>query len=163
MGRERRWSDAFTGRRLLFASLVLGGAGLVYVFAFSKSEVIYSRNVDEILREWERFAGDERRVRVEGALVAGSLVRFASCEYRFRLEAKGKEILVRVPRDGDGEDCPELPDTFCDRPGGVGGISADGYVERTPEGPSFVAEHVRMKYFRIDETLPPCFPIPLAR
>lgn len=98
MGSVGRWSSVLTWRRLLAFALVLGGAGLVYAFAFEKPGTFYDRRVDELLQEWEKYADGERRMRVEGALVPGSLVRPQNCEYRFRLAANGKEIPVRYRR-----------------------------------------------------------------
>jgi cytochrome c-type biogenesis protein CcmE len=161
MGSEGRWSGVFTGPRLLAGALVLGGAVLVYVFGFSKSEIIFDMKVDEVVRYWQKFADQEQRVRVNGALVPGSLVRLESCEHRFRLMWNGREIAVRVPRERLGDGCPRLPDTFCESPEGNAGVVAEGYVEGTAERPGFVAEKVMMKYYRIEDLR--CLPIPLVR
>ncbi len=161
MGSVGRWSSLFSGRRLLVGALALGAAVLVYVFAFSKPKVMYSRRVDELLREWKKFADDEQRMRVDGTLVPGSLFRLASCEHRFRLTANGKEILVRVPVEPDGEGCSKFSDTFCASPGEEPRLTVEGYLAGTAERPSFVAEKVMVKYYRVEDLH--CLPIPLVR
>ncbi|HEX6273491.1 MAG TPA: cytochrome c maturation protein CcmE [Polyangiaceae bacterium] len=161
MGGARGWSSVLTGRRLLLLSLGLGGSALVYVFAFTKSEVVWAKSVDEALSDWQRLSNEKLRVRLDGALVPGSLVRLESCEHRFRLQAKGKEISVRVPRERSSEGCAGLPETFCESPGGNAGVSVEGYVEGPLERPSFVADTVMMKYYRFEGLT--CPPIPLVR
>jgi cytochrome c-type biogenesis protein CcmE len=160
MGSVRRWSSVFTGRRLLVLALGLGGAVLLYVFAFTKSEVLRAMSVDEALRDWQRLSNEKQRVRLGGALVPGSLVRLASCEHRFRLQAMGREISVRVPRERLSEGCAGLPETFCESPWNAG-VSVDGYAEGTLERPSFVADTVMMKCYRFEGLN--CRPIPLVR
>ena len=153
-------------RRLVIAALVLGGAALVYAFAFKKPHTLYDRRVDELLKEWEKHADDERRMRVEGALVPGSLVQLQRCEYRFRLKANGKEIPVRFPSEPAGGRCPVLPDTFlCEAREGNTRVTVQGYPEGTAERPGFVAESVmsRVPRFDLGEQLPRCPPVPRAR
>ena len=163
MGSVGRWSSVFTRRRLALLALVLGGAGLVYAFAFRKPRMMFDRRVDEVLREWQKHSDDGERMRIEGALVPGSLVRLESCEHRFRLTANGREIPVRVPPH-EGR-CPALPDTFCVTADATGGVVVEGYVEGTAERPGFVAEGILVKLPRFDlgEPLPRFLPVPLAR
>ena len=62
----------------------------------------------------------QRRVRVEGNLVHGSLEkRDQPCEYRFRLAKGGEEVAVRYPQ------CV-VPDTFRDVPGMDVGVTVEG-------------------------------------
>ncbi len=106
---------------LLVALLVMGGSILTLVFTSFQGSAIYSRKVDEILRDKEKLAG--RTVRVEGTLKRCTLVRRDDpCEYRFTMKSSGKELPVRYAR------CT-VPDTFQDLPGMVVAVTAEGTLD----------------------------------
>src|SRR4051812_27665600 len=93
---------------LLGALLALMGGILTLVFSGGQEAVAYSYQVDEVKAQAATLG--ERQLRVQGSLVAGSLVRRDNpCEYRFmmrKLNAKSGEALeVRYPL------CV-VPDTF---------------------------------------------------
>jgi cytochrome c-type biogenesis protein CcmE len=109
------------------AAVAAAIAGLVLLGMQDAS--VYSKPIDELLANKQRFAG--RTVRAEGTLVKGSLVKKDSpCEYKFVLENKGARLPVRF-----GE-CV-VPDTFKDVPnmdvGATveGELKADGTFEAT--------------------------------
>jgi len=114
---------------LLTALLVLMGGILTLVFTGGKEAVAYSYSVDEIKAKSGQIG--ERLVRVQGSLVAGTLVRRDSpCEYRFLMrnlnEKTGEALEVRYPL------CI-VPDTFRDREGvevtAEGRLAADGHLQ----------------------------------
>jgi cytochrome c-type biogenesis protein CcmE len=114
---------------LLGALLALMGGILAIVFAGGQEAVAYSYRVDEIKAQGAQFG--DRLVRVQGALVAGSLVRRDSpCEYRFMMrtlhEKTGEALEVRYPL------CI-VPDTFRDKEGvevtAEGRLAADGHLQ----------------------------------
>src|SRR3954470_17884441 len=73
---------------LLLGLLAMGGGILTLVFTSFKGSAVYSKGVDDLLRDKVKYS--ERAVRVEGILVKGSLVRRDQpCEYRFNIEKKG--------------------------------------------------------------------------
>jgi cytochrome c-type biogenesis protein CcmE len=87
-------------------------------FSFDKSSA-YAKNVDELIREKDKYP--DRSVRVQGMLVKGTLVhRDQPCEYRFEMKSKGGVVLpVRFPQ------CV-VPDTFRDMPGMDVMVTAEG-------------------------------------
>ena len=96
------------------------GAALVATFVLTgmQDKAIYSKPVDELLAQKDKFAG--RPVRAEGNLVHGSLVkRDQPCEYRFTIVKNGAELPVRFPQ------CV-VPDTFRDVPGMDVGVTVEG-------------------------------------
>jgi cytochrome c-type biogenesis protein CcmE len=91
-------------------------AGLVLVMM--KDSSIYSKPVDELVRDKQRFVG--RTVRAEGNLVHGTLLkREQPCEYRFKIEKNGVEVPVRYAQ------CV-VPDTFRDVQGMDVGVTVEG-------------------------------------
>jgi len=103
---------------LLIGLLVMCGAILTLVFTSFKGSAVYSKGVDELLREKEKYS--DRAIRVEGALVKGSLVRRDQpCEYRFSLVKNGATLPVRYAQ------CI-VPDTFRDMPGMDVSVTAEG-------------------------------------
>src|SRR5262245_31930001 len=79
---------------LLMGLVVMGGGALALVLSSGKEASVYSKGVDELLAQKERFG--DRNVRVDGILVKGSLMRRDQpCEYRFRMTKNGKELPVR--------------------------------------------------------------------
>jgi cytochrome c-type biogenesis protein CcmE len=103
---------------LLIGLLVMGGGILTLVFTSFKGSAVYSKGVDDLVRDRLKFA--DRAVRVEGTLVKGSLVRRDQpCEYRFTIEKKGVTLPVHYAQ------CI-VPDTFRDMPGMDVSVTAEG-------------------------------------
>jgi cytochrome c-type biogenesis protein CcmE len=114
---------------LLAGLLALMGGILTLVFTGGQDAVAYSYRVDEIKAQAATLG--ERLVRVQGSLVAGSLVRRDTpCEYRFMMrtlhEKTGEALEVRYPL------CI-VPDTFRDKEGvevtAEGRLAADGHLQ----------------------------------
>lgn len=109
---------------MLGALLVMGGGILTLVMTSFDNAAIYSKNVDELLREKDKLEG--RNVRLQGSLVKGSLKRrMEPCEYRFELKnlKDGKDtIAVRFAQ------CV-VPDTFRDMPGMDVEVTAQGTLD----------------------------------
>jgi cytochrome c-type biogenesis protein CcmE len=114
---------------------MLGGAlALLWFSTTAQDAFVYSKLVDEVLRDPSGFKG--RVVRVEGDLKQGS-VKFKEtpCEWRFVIGSKGQEMPVRFPQ------CI-VPDTFKDGLGlkvtvqgkltGDGFFLADQVIPRCP-------------------------------
>src|SRR5262245_54486678 len=81
---------------LLLTLLVMVGAVVTLFLVGFKEAAIYATPVDQLLASQEKLAG--RKVRVEGELVPGSLVkRDDPCEYRFKVHGpeKSGELPVR--------------------------------------------------------------------
>ncbi|HKO48641.1 MAG TPA: cytochrome c maturation protein CcmE [Polyangiaceae bacterium] len=96
---------------LLIGLLVMAGAILTLVFTSFKGSAMYSKGVDELIREKDKYSGSDRAVRVQGVLVKGTLVhRDEPCEYRFEMQSKDVVLPVRFAQ------CI-VPDTFRDMPG----------------------------------------------
>src|SRR4051812_13111952 len=94
---------------LLIGLLVMAGAILTLVFTSFKGSAVYSKGVDELIREKDKYS--DRAVRVQGVLVKGTLVhRDSPCEYRFDLQSNHVVLPVRFAQ------CI-VPDTFRDMPG----------------------------------------------
>jgi len=103
---------------LLIGLLVMGGGILTLVFTSFKGSAVYSKGVDDLVRDKAKFS--DRAVRVEGTLVKGSLVRRDQpCEYRFNIEKKGVVLPVHYAQ------CI-VPDTFRDMPGMDVSVTAEG-------------------------------------
>jgi cytochrome c-type biogenesis protein CcmE len=119
--------EAGASRRRLGLLLVLlvVAAGVVGLVLTSLDEaVVYTKGVDELLVERERFI--ERNVRVEGTLVQGTLRRRAEpCEYRFSMQKRAAKLSVRYPR------CV-VPETLRDVPGTEVRVTVEGRL--TGEG-----------------------------
>jgi cytochrome c-type biogenesis protein CcmE len=112
---------------LLLALLVMGGAIVALVMTSFNDAAIYSKGVDELVAQKDKFA--DRNVRVQGTLVKGTLVRRDTpCEYRFHVKKNGAEIEVRYPQ------CV-VPDTFRDVPNmdvdvtATGKLAGDGHFQ----------------------------------
>jgi cytochrome c-type biogenesis protein CcmE len=119
---------------LLIGLLVMGGGILTLVFTTFDDAKIYSRGVEELIRDKDKMAG--RNVRVEGMLKQGTLVRRDTpCEYRFTMQRGGQEIPVRYAQ------CV-VPDTFKDVPGIEVAVTAEGSLH---EGGHFEASHIMAK------------------
>jgi cytochrome c-type biogenesis protein CcmE len=105
---------------LLLGLVFMGSAILFVVFSGFKQAAIYSKGVDELLRDKSRF--QSRTVRVLGTLVAGTLARRSDpCEYRFKLQKNDAALTVLYPQ------CV-VPDTFRDVPGVNVEVTAEGQL-----------------------------------
>jgi cytochrome c-type biogenesis protein CcmE len=119
---------------LLVGLLVMVAGILVLVLNSGREGMIYSKGVDELVRERARLS--TRNVRVEGTLVKGSLVRRDQpCEYRFRIEKNGAVLPVHYAQ------CV-VPDTFRDVPGMNVAVTAEGKLS---EQGHFEANHIMAK------------------
>lgn len=108
---------------LLIGLLVMGGGILTLVFTSFQGSAVYSKGVDDLMRDKAQVG--ERAVRVQGTLVKGSLVRRDQpCEYRFNIEKKGVVLPVRYAQ------CI-VPDTFRDMPGMDVDVTAEGKLSQT--------------------------------
>jgi cytochrome c-type biogenesis protein CcmE len=112
---------------LLLALLVMGGSILALVMTSFNDAAIYSKGVDEVVKQSADL--QSKNLRLQGTLVKGSLVRRESpCEYRFRLTKNGSEIGVSYAQ------CM-VPDTFRDVPEmdvdvtATGKLAADGHFQ----------------------------------
>ena len=106
-------------RRLLAGTVLLGASILVAVFSLAKRTPVYARSVAEFVAHPIRG----QKVRIQGALVPGSLVREAEpCAYQFRL-AEPWSPLAEVKPDAPPAQLSVhhpgclVPDTFRDLPG----------------------------------------------
>lgn len=105
---------------LLAGLVVMGGAILFVVLSGFKQAAVYSKGVDELMRDRSRF--ESRTVRVLGTLVPGTLARRSEpCEYRFKLKKNQAEMTVLYPQ------CV-VPDTFRDVPGVNVEVTAEGQL-----------------------------------
>jgi cytochrome c-type biogenesis protein CcmE len=112
-GAKRRGSPL-----VLIALLLFAGGIVVLVLTSFKGAAVYSKTVDEVVRDKAALAG--RRVRVDGTLVQGSLVRRDKpCEYRFRIQRGGSDLGVHYAQ------CV-VPDTFRDVPGVDIAVTVEG-------------------------------------
>jgi cytochrome c-type biogenesis protein CcmE len=103
----------------LAVGLVTAGAAIAgVVLTMMKDTAVYSKPIDELVRDKQRFVG--RPVRAEGNLVHGTLVkRDKPCEYRFTITKNSVEVPVRFPQ------CV-VPDTFRDVPGMDVAVTVEG-------------------------------------
>lgn len=107
---------------LLIGLIVIGGAILLVVFSGFKQAAVYSKGVDELLREKSRF--ESRTVRVLGTLVSGTLARRSEpCEYRFSMQKNDVAMTVQYPQ------CV-VPDTFRDVSGVKVEVTAEGQLQK---------------------------------
>lgn len=120
---------------LVVIPLVMAGAAIVaLVFSGMEGKGIYSKPVDELVKNRSTYAG--RAVRAEGNLVHGTLKkRDQPCEYRFTIEKNGVEVPVRFAQ------CV-VPDTFRDVPDMDVAVTVEG--ELMPDN-SFEATTVLAK------------------
>jgi cytochrome c-type biogenesis protein CcmE len=119
---------------LLIGLLVMGGGILTLVFTSFKGSAVYSKEVDDLIRDKAKLG--DRAVRVTGTLVKGSLMkRDQPCEYRFNIEKKGVVLPVRYAQ------CI-VPDTFRDMPGMDVSVTAEG---KLTEAGNFEASNIMAK------------------
>lgn len=120
--RRRRVETATGGSRAgvwLAVGLVTAGAAIAgVVLTMMKDTAVYSKPIDDLVRDRQRFVG--RPVRAEGVLVPGTLVkRDKPCEYRFVITRNAVEVPVRFAQ------CV-VPDTFRDVPGMDVAVTVEG-------------------------------------
>src|SRR5439155_1223621 len=102
---------------LLLTLLAMVAALLVLVFIGFKDSAVYAVDVDKLTGS-ASYVG--RKVRVEGELVPGTLVkRDQPCEYRFRIKGATSELPVRYSQ------CV-IPDSFRDVPAGGVQVTVEG-------------------------------------
>lgn len=110
---------------LLITLLALVGAVVALFMVGFKEAAVYATPVDKLVHEKGAFVG--RKVRVEGELVPGTLVkRDSPCEYRFTIHKDKDELHVRYPQ------CV-IPDTFRDMPGGGVNVTIEGALDKKGE------------------------------
>ncbi|HEY5960772.1 MAG TPA: cytochrome c maturation protein CcmE [Polyangiaceae bacterium] len=119
---------------LLVGLVTMGVAILAIVFTGIDNAAVYSKGVDQLLQEKERFL--DRNVRVVGMLVRGSLQRRNEpCEYRFQMRKGESSLNVQFPQ------CI-IPDTFRDVPNVDVEVTAEGKLHK--DG-TFVARQIMAK------------------
>lgn len=108
------------GLMIVIPLVAVGAAVVGLVLTGMKDNAIYSKPVDELVAQKQKFAG--RPVRVEGNLVHGTLAkRETPCEYRFTLTKNEVEVPVRYAN------CV-VPDTFRDVPGMDVAVTVEGQL-----------------------------------
>jgi cytochrome c-type biogenesis protein CcmE len=129
-------SERKKGNVALLVSLLAMAAGVVVLFLVGfKEAAVYAMPADEVVAKASSLNG--KRLRVDGELVPGSLVkRDDGCEYRFRVQVNKVELPVRFAK------CV-IPDTFRDRPEGGVMVTVEG--ELADEGKLFEATLVMAK------------------
>lgn len=109
---------------LLLTLLLLAGVVVTMFLAGDKASV-YAMSIDELAGDKAKLVG--RRVRAEGELVPGTLVkREKPCEYRFVLQRDQARIPVRY------EQCA-IPDGLRDMPGGGVMVTIEGALDKDGE------------------------------
>lgn len=125
--RKRSWG-------LLLWLVAMGIAILAMALTGIDEAAVYSKGVDQLLQEPERFVS--RNVRVVGTLVKGSLMRRSEpCEYRFRLGKGTARLNVQYPQ------CI-IPDALRDVPGVDVEVTVEGRLQK--DG-SFLAHQIMAK------------------
>lgn len=101
-----------TWKRLvaILSTLAVLGAGVAYLLsATSEDAFVYSKLVQDVVRNRSQYVGQE--IRVEGELTQGSVMfRQDPCEWRFQIEKHGQRMPVRFAQ------CI-VPDSFRDNMG----------------------------------------------
>lgn len=126
----------------LLVGLLVVAAGIVGIALFGfKEAAIYALPTDQVVARSSELTG--RRVRVEGELVVGTLVkRDDPCEYRFIMKSGEAQLPVRYAQ------CV-VPDTFRDRPEGGVQVTVEGAITKASggagSGPQFEATLVMAK------------------
>jgi cytochrome c-type biogenesis protein CcmE len=120
---------------MIVVPLVMAGAAIAgLVLTGMKDNAIYSKPIDELVAQKDRFSG--RPVRAEGNLVHRSLTKSERpCEYRFTLAKNDVQVNVHYPQ------CI-VPDTFVDRDGIDVGVTVEGqlHADNTFEATSVLAK-----------------------
>ncbi len=119
---------------LLITLLVMGGAIVSFVLGQESDELVYSKQVEDVVGAEEQLG--ERNLRVQGVLVHGTLVkRDEPCEYRFKLRSKDQPtkpaLEVRYAA------CI-VPDTFRDVKGMDVEVTAEGKLAAAGDAPKYL-------------------------
>jgi cytochrome c-type biogenesis protein CcmE len=118
--RTRRRRGAPTPKRnvgLLVGLIVIAVAVLALIPLTFQGSAVWATTVEQLVAD-ESLQG--RRVRVEGTLVRGTLLkRDEPCEYRFKLKTEAAVVEVRYPQ------CV-IPDSLQDRPEATVNVTAEG-------------------------------------
>lgn len=110
---------------LLVTLLALVSAVVALFMVGFKEAAVYATPVDKLVHDKSALVG--RKVRVEGQLVPGTLVkRDSPCEYRFTIHKDKDELPVRYAQ------CV-IPDTFRDMPGGGVNVTIEGALNQKGE------------------------------
>ena len=118
---------------LVVGLAVIALAVLALIPLTFKGSAVWATTVDQLVAD-ESLAG--RRVRVEGTLVRGTLMkRDQPCEFRFKLKTNESVITVRYPQ------CV-VPDSLQDRPEAAVQVTAEGKLQ--PDG-TFEATNILAK------------------
>ncbi len=118
---------------LLIGLVMIAVAVLALIPLSFQGSAVWATSVEQLLAD-ESLAG--RRVRVEGTLVRGSLMRRDQpCEFRFKLQTNESVVSVHYPQ------CV-IPDTLQDRPEADVQVTAEGSLQ--PDG-TFRATQVLAK------------------
>ena len=108
---------------LLLTLLAMVGAVVVLFLLVFQPAAVYATPVDKLVKGGQLVG---RKVRVEGELVPGTLVkRDQPCEYRFTIHKDDVQLPVRYPQ------CV-IPDGFRDVPSGGVQVTVEGAL--TPDG-----------------------------
>ena len=119
-GRESSAKRGNNNVLLAMLLLMTGGVVLLFMYGFEGASV-YSMGVDQFLAEKDKHV--DRRVRIEGELVPGTLKhRPQPCEYRFTIKGAKSTLPIRYAQ------CI-LPDTFRDVPEGGVEVTAEGVLD----------------------------------
>lgn len=122
---ERRAPPRKRSVGLLATLLVLAGTVVVLFLVGFKEAAVYATPVDKLVHDKQAMVG--RKVRVEGELVSGTLVkRDSPCEYRFTIHKDQDQLPVRYKQ------CV-IPDTFRDMPGGGVNVTIEGALNAQGE------------------------------
>ncbi|MFO0553757.1 MAG: cytochrome c maturation protein CcmE [Polyangiaceae bacterium] len=114
---RRKGSMAF-----LIALLTMAAAVVALFLIGFKEAAIYAMPTDEVVAKSKALEG--KRLRVEGELVPGTLVKAETgCEYRFTIQTNGVQLPVRFTK------CT-IPDTFRDRPEGGVQVTVEGELAK---------------------------------
>ena len=108
---------------LLLTLLAMVGAVVALFLGVFQPAAVYATPVDKLVSQRQAFVG--RKVRVEGELVPGTLVkRDSPCEYRFTIHKDAAQLPVRYPQ------CV-IPDGFRDVPSGGVQVTIEGALGQT--------------------------------
>lgn len=133
--RKRKVAPSRGVSPVLAIGLVTAAAAIAgLVLTMMKDSAVYSKPVDELVRDKSKFVN--RPVRAEGNLVHGSILkRETPCEYRFTITKNGTDVPVRYAQ------CV-VPDTFRDVPGMDVGVTVEGSLlaDNTFEATSVLAK-----------------------
>jgi cytochrome c-type biogenesis protein CcmE len=107
---------------LLFTLLAMVGAIVALFLGVFQPAAVYATAVDKLVNEPGAYTG--RKVRVEGELVPGTLVkRDSPCEYRFSVHKDSARLPVRYAQ------CV-IPDGFRDVPQGGVQVTVEGALTK---------------------------------